>query len=126
MGLGENDRRSTIVSNGHPLADALGEVDSHFSKPFIPVGTHQMLGWPACYGDPAYRCRLAAALLGKDRWDEEVNAEAARWLPLLAVGDNRDLYLDGWADGGSLFFVIRDDRLAAADFDECWCVLLST
>ena len=136
LGLGDVDRALMFEDKDGPrgkadpdvvaLVDALEAVDDFFTQPFIPVGTHQMFGWPACYEDPSYRVSCAATILGASEWNDAVRDEARQWEPLLAIGDNRDLYRDTWADGGSVIFLVWRDDVAARRFDRCWCALLST
>ena len=106
------------------LRDALAAASGRLTAPLVPVGTHQLLGWPTSYASPWYRFQCAAAMLGRGAPVAKVRAEAARWRCLLSVGDDRELYRDVWADGHSVVYLIRQDDLARARFDRCWCTLV--
>lgn len=113
--------------------DSLQSLDSTLSAPFIPVGTHQLLGWPDGLHDaPWHRLTCASASAGFHsgrgfdskhpdfkRWADD----AVTWRCLLQVGSDDALYGLSWGDGGTLAFLIRDRDLRQRCFDRYWCVL---
>lgn len=101
------------------------------TRPHVPVGTHQLLGWANGIfqqgEDARFICELAHQGFPSTRKASNVAAaERHRWRCLLQIGEDRDLYQDTWADGGSIAFMIRDSDLQRGDFSRCWCLLSST
>jgi uncharacterized protein YwqG len=115
-----------------PFTISYWGLDDELTKPHIPLGNHQLLGWANGIYQQQEDCRLMCARSQLD-FPERGTPEYAKaleerrhWRCLLQIGDDVKLYNDGWADGGTIAFMIREDDLAQRRFDACWCILSSS
>jgi uncharacterized protein YwqG len=91
---------------------------------------HRLLGHPdSLQGDMQRECQLAAnGIYGGDgRSDDdprvpELLTDSRAWRLLLQIDTDDDAGMM-WGDCGCIYFWIRREDLAAAQFDRAWCVL---
>ena len=103
-----------------------------FGEELRPIGqpVHRVGGWPDLVQDSMWLAvQLAAAgiyLGGVEGWRDprvpELTPGAADWRLLLQI-DTDDAASMMWGDAGRLYFVAREEDLAAGVFERCWLQL---
>ena len=92
-------------------------------------GDHQLLGWPTpIQGPMELECELIANGLSletagvfRSQAATDLEPRAGNWRLLLELSSDKNAGMM-WGDAGSLYFWIRNEYLAAGDFDRCWCI----
>jgi uncharacterized protein YwqG len=127
LGVGEPPTLARLAAD--TFTHRYWELGGELTKPHVPVGGHQLLGWANGIYQQQEDCRLMCELarLGfpnPGHADVALAMEGRHfWRCLLQVNDDLELYHDTWGGGGTLAFMIREDDLRRRDFSRCWCVL---
>jgi Uncharacterized protein conserved in bacteria len=121
----------TASEDSETLAeDEVEEYETFLEDHYQGEPMHRLLGYPQfIQGDWRVECQLASngIYCGDDspklRREREIQYEKSKsWINLLQLDTDDELGF-AWGDGGRIYFCIRKEDLAAADFSRCWLVL---
>ncbi|WP_020660377.1 YwqG family protein [Amycolatopsis benzoatilytica] len=117
--------RRTLARDGRPLTDPDNWSEEFFDllRESAVAPYHQIGGcsWPV-QGPPEDEVALAVLPDGSE--DSAYADEALRWVLLAQIDSDGDAGMT-WGDVGILYWLIRDDDLAAGRFDRVRCVMQS-
>lgn len=121
----------TASEDSDTLADdEVEEYETFLDDHYQGEPMHRLLGYPQfIQGDWRVECQLASngIYCGDDsaelRRERDLQLEKSKsWISLLQLDSDDELGFM-WGDGGRIYFCIRKEDLAAANFSRCWLVL---
>ena len=115
---------------GEPATDPFTiqywDIKHALTRPYYPLGNHQLLGWANGIFEQGEDCRLLCEIARRGFPKQGTNdfenaiAERSHWRCLLEIGDDWRHFDGTW---GSIAFMIRHEDLVRRRFESSWCVV---